>query len=97
MNRVKVTICGTEYKIASDEPAAYVLDVAREVDKEMRELLDSNPRLSVHMAAILCAVSRADDARKATADADNLRVQLKEALDENAKLRAQCSAGQLRF
>lgn len=97
MNRVKVTICGTEYKIASDESPSYVMDLARRIDREMQELLDGNPRLSVHMAAVLCALDAADKAKKATLDADNLRIQLKRALDENDTLRNQISTGQLRF
>lgn len=97
MNHVKVTICGTEYKIASDESAAYVLDIARRVNAQMEHLLAQNPRLSVAMAAVLCAMDAADRAKKATDTADDLRVQLKRSLDENDDLRTQISTGQLRF
>lgn len=97
MNHIKVTIAGTEYKIASEESAAYVMEIARLLDGEMRGLMDQNPRVSVTMAAVLCAMELADKAKKATADADNLRVQLKKSLDENEILRSQVSTGQLRF
>ena len=97
MNRVKVTIGGTEYTIASEDNPSHVLEVARTVDARMRELTESNPRLSMTMAAVLCAMDAVDVAKKATADADNLRVQLKRSLDENDTLRSQVSTGQLRF
>ena len=97
MNRVKVTIGGTEYTVASEDNPSHVLEVARTVDARMKELMDGNSRLSVTMAAVLCAMDAVDVAKKATADADNLRVQLKRSLDENDALRSQVSTGQLRF
>ena len=97
MNRVKVTIGGVEYKIASDESASYILEVARKVDDEMRELTENNPRLSSTMAAVLTAVNAVDAAHKAVKDADNLRTQLKLALDENEKLLQQLRTGQMHF
>ena len=97
MNRVKITVGGTEYKIVSDEPAAYVMELARDVDKELREMMDGNPRLSMQMAAVLTAITNADRARKAEKAADNLRDQIKELLDENARLRSQADSLQLRF
>ncbi len=97
MNHIKVTIAGVEYKIASDESAAYVAELARELDRDVRNLTDNNSRLSTAAAAVLCALERADKARKASADADNLRVQLSKALQENDVLRSQISTGQLRF
>lgn len=97
MNRIKVTIGGTEYKIVSDEPAAYVMELARAIDKEMKELTEQNPRLSVQMAAVLTALSHADRARKAQDASDNLRDQIKELLDENTRLRRDADGGQLRF
>jgi len=97
VNHVKVTICGTEYKIASEESASYVLETAHRVDAEMNRLLSQNPRLTVSMAAVLCALDATDRAQKATDTADDLRVQLKRSLDENDELRTQISTGQLRF
>ena len=97
MNHIKVTIAGVEYKIASDESAAYVAELARELDRDIRDLTDGNSRLSTAAAAVLCALERADKAKKASADADNLREQLSKALNENDVLRSQISTGQLRF
>ncbi|MDD3692804.1 MAG: cell division protein ZapA [Oscillospiraceae bacterium] len=88
-NRVKLEICSTEYIILSDEPEHYVRELADELDKSMRELMDNDPRVSTTMAAVLTALTFADECRKANASADNLRSQIKEYLSENARVRAE--------
>ncbi len=97
MNHVKVTVAGMEFRIATDEAPTYVMALAQELDKKLSVALMGNSQLSTAKAAVLLALEKADEAKKAKADADNLRVKLTEALDENAKLRDQMSIGQLRF
>lgn len=91
-NRVKLTVCGTEFVLTSEEPVAYMQEIGREVDRDMRTLSEENPRLSPYMAAVLTAVNYADRTRKAEAATDNLRTQLAEYLDENRALRAEMEA-----
>ncbi|MCL2487122.1 MAG: cell division protein ZapA [Oscillospiraceae bacterium] len=86
-NRVKLTICGTEYIITTDESTYYMEELARRVEKEMKDLLAS-PRVSTTMAAVLAALTYADHAQKAIDAADNLREQMKGYLDDNARGRA---------
>ncbi len=88
-NRIKLEICSTEYIIISDEPEYYVKELADELDKSMRDLMDNDSRVSTTMAAVLSALTFADECRKATASADNLRSQIKEYLSENARVRAE--------
>lgn len=88
-NRVRLNICGTEYVISSDEPEAYVLELGAELDRSMRSLMNGDPRLSTTMAAVLTAITIEDEARKATASADNLRSQIKEYLSDNARARSE--------
>ena len=76
-------------------------ELGGEVDHDMRVLLDSDPRISTTMAAVMTALTNADRARKAEAAADNLRSQMKGYLDDNAKARqeaenARREAAQLR-
>ena len=97
MNHVKVTIAGMEFRIVTDEAPTYVMALAQELDKKLSVALMGNSQLSVAKAAVLSARENADAAHKAKADADNLRKNLTEVLDENAKLREQMSIGQLRF
>lgn len=87
--RIKLNICGSEYIIASDEPEAYVLELSSEIDRSMRSLTNGDSRISTTMAAVLTALTYADEARKADASADNLRSQIKDYLSDNARVRAE--------
>ena len=87
VNKVKLNICATDYVVTSEEPAEYMRQLGSELDHAMRVLLDSDPRVSTTMAAVLTALTNADRAVKAEAAADNLRQQMKEYLDDNAKTR----------
>ena len=87
--RIKLHICGADYILTSDEPESYVMELGEELDRSMRNLMDADPRVSTTMAAVLTALTMADEARKATAAADNLRSQLKDYLSDNARARAE--------
>jgi cell division protein ZapA len=92
MNKIKLTICGIDYTLSSDETDDYMTDLAGQIDREMQELLRSNDRLSTTMAAVLTALNNADMARKAIAATDNLRAQMKGYLDDNAHIRQEADA-----
>ena len=101
VNKIKLNICATDYVLTTDEPDSYMRELGGEVDHDMRVLLDSDPRISTTMAAVMTALTNADRARKAEAAADNLRSQMKGYLDDNAKARqeaetARREAAQLR-
>ena len=86
MNKVRLHICGSEYALTTDETPAYMEEIAGRVERAMKELM-SNPRISITMAAVLVALDGMDTAEKALKSADNLRAQMKEYLDDNAKSR----------
>ena len=52
-NRVKLNICATDYTVTSEDPEEYMRSIGAEVDHAMRVLLDSDPRISTTMAAVL--------------------------------------------
>jgi len=88
-NKVKLTIGGTQYVVTSEESEAYMWELGRQLDSQMRDMLAEDGRVSTTMAAVLTALNNADGLRKATVTADNLRGQLKEYMDENARLRGE--------
>ncbi|MPN32265.1 Cell division protein ZapA [bioreactor metagenome] len=88
-NRIRLNICGTDYMITSDEPEAYVRELGNELDRTMRSMMNNDSRVSTTMAAVLTAITLADEARKATASADNLRSQIKDYLTDNARARSE--------
>lgn len=87
-NRVKLTIAGVDYTLVSDEPIAYVAKLGREVDAAMTELMNGG-RMTPLMAAVLTAITEHDKACKAEESADHLRDQIRQYLEENARLRAE--------
>ena len=86
-NRVKLNICGTDYVITSEDDADYILSVGKEVDKEMSNILKDNTRVSVTMAAVLTALQYCDKLRKSVESTDNMRIQIKDYLEDSSRSR----------
>jgi len=63
-NRVDVEIFGEHYKLKGDATPEYMVRLARYVDQTMRRVMQRNPRLSVHKAAVLSAINIADELLK---------------------------------
>ncbi len=84
-NRVQVKIGGATYTIVTEDDSQYVEDLADFLNDEIRSICNSNPSLSMTQAAVLVALDQLDACRKASASADNLRVQIKDYLEESAR------------
>ena len=78
-NRVHLKIGGSAYTVLTDDAPEYVEELAEELDKEMRSIINENPSLSVTQAADTC--------KKSTASSDNLRAQIKDYLEDSARAR----------
>ncbi len=91
-NRVTVTIRNRYYPILADEDESYIRQCAQLVDQELRRSMDGTT-LSLDSGAVLAALNLADQFFKERQVSDNLRDQLKAALDENAQLRRQKKNG----
>ncbi|MDD2955768.1 MAG: cell division protein ZapA [Oscillospiraceae bacterium] len=87
VNRVKIEICGSRYNIASQEPEEYVLELGSQLNNQVKELVAANTALSVNDALVLCAMSYLDSYKKAEANADHMRNQLTEYLEDAARAR----------
>lgn len=84
-NKVKVSICGSDYYITTEDDPKYVLELANNLDETLSKIVHDNSRLSITQAAILASLDYADQAKKATDTADNLRAQIKEYLEDSAR------------
>lgn len=84
-NKVKVSICGSDYYITTEDDPKYVLELANNLDETLSKIVHDNSRLSITQAAILASLDYADTAKKATDTADNLRAQIKEYLEDSAR------------
>lgn len=86
---MRLNICGIDYVIVSDETEEYMRSIADEVGNEIDEILKTNVRVSVIMASVLTALKYCDESKKYMNDADNLRTQIKDYLEESVSARMQ--------
>ncbi len=88
-NKVKITICGKEYSLQTDEQPAYVQQLAGRLDRKIAEMMEKNDTLSLSSAAILVGLSLMDDSYKTTSDMDNIRGEIRNYVEEAGMARAE--------
>jgi len=86
-NKVKLTICGNDYYITTDDEIKYAQELGNEIDGRLSRLMRDNPRLSMTQGAVLTALEYADSAKRATQSAEHLRSQIQEYLEDAARAR----------
>ena len=89
INKVTLTICGTDYVITTDEAPGYMQELGAQLDARIRNVMNANERTSLVMATVITALMQADEAKKAAQSADNLRKQLKTFFDDNNRTRVE--------
>jgi len=89
INRVKIEILGATYTVATPEEEEYVRALASEIDSQMKQLTDADPKLTPNAALVLCAMGYADMFHKSEQAADNMRAQITDYLDDASKARAE--------
>lgn len=82
VNKVKLSIGGTEYSILAEDDVKYVQELGKELDIAFSKIMKSNASISTTQAAVLLALDYADERKKAVATADRLREQIKDYLDD---------------
>ena len=73
VNKVRVTIAGAPYAIATTDSEKYIASLAKRLDEDITKLLDTNENLSVTKAAVFCAMDYLDEYKKSTGSAENMR------------------------
>ena len=84
-NRVTIRIHNQNYNILAEEDESYIQQCAEIVKNELDQAM-AGTALSITDGAVLTALNVADKYSKERQVSDNLRAQLKQALDENARL-----------
>ena len=85
VNKVRVTIAGAPYAIATTDSEKYIASLAKRLDEDITKLLDTNENLSVTKAAVFCAMDYLDEYRKSTGSAENMRSQIQDYISDAAK------------
>lgn len=86
-NKVKVTICGKEYNLRTDESPEYLTELAARLNKEINALVKAKPNFGIQNAAVFVALTALDEAHKASESVENVGAQIKAYLTETAKVR----------
>lgn len=84
---VKICINGMFYPISTSEPEEYVLGIAQELDEQVHALMAKNPSISFNDVMVLCCVNYADAYKRGEENADRMRAQITEYLEDAAKAR----------
>ena len=85
VNKVRVTIAGAPYAIATTDTESYITSLAKKLDEDITKLLDDNGNLSLSKAAVFCAMDYLDEYRKSTGSAENMRSQIQDYIADAAK------------
>ena len=88
--KITVTIAGQEYTLVAEESEEYVTRCAQLVDSQLTQVMEG-ARLGRSDAAVLAAMNLADQFYREQEAGENLRLQIKEGLDENARLKMELS------
>lgn len=72
INRVEVKIVEDKYVLKSELPSEYLIDLAQQVDRRIREIIDRNPRLPLNKAAVLTAINLVNELTRLQENYDSL-------------------------
>lgn len=86
-NSVKILINGVHYSISTAEPEEYVQGLAHELDEQIRSVSEKNASISFNDVIVLCAMNYIDAYKRSEENADRMRSQISEYLEDAAKAR----------
>jgi len=92
MNVVTVVINGIEYNLKGEENEEYLHKVARYVDKKLKSILETNPKLSLSDASVLTALNAVDDMFKCDSAYEELTAKMDKLLESEKSLREELNS-----
>ncbi len=88
-NKVKLTICGVNYFINTDESVEYTENLGKKIDERMAQILKGGSLITMTQAAVLVALETADELAKSEGNVENFRSQIKDYLEDAAKAKSE--------
>ena len=83
-NKIKLSVGGIEYMVVTDDDEAQVRKVGARLNAELDKTKKANPSLSTTMVAVLTALGMCDELEKSERECEQLRLQLKKAVEDSA-------------
>ena len=84
-NKIRVEICGSRYVVSSTEPVEYVKRLTNTIENKVKTIMDSSPSVTLNDAYFLTTLNYADMYEKSEQNADHIRSQLTEYLEDSTK------------
>ncbi|MBQ4153162.1 MAG: cell division protein ZapA [Oscillospiraceae bacterium] len=75
-NKVRISICGKEFGLQTEESATYMRELAKIMDSKIKDFMEKNSGVDLTSAALLVGLSVLDDSFKTNSDIDNIRAQI---------------------
>ena len=75
-NKVRITVCGREFALQTEESAGYMKELAKILDTKIKDFMAKNNGVDLTSAAILVGLGVLDDSFKTNSDIDNIRAQI---------------------
>ncbi len=89
MNKVKLTIHGSNYVINTDESVEYTEELGRRIDERMTQIMKNSFYISPTQAAIIVALEMADELSKCEKSVEEYRTQVNAYLEDSAKAKSE--------
>lgn len=86
-NKVRISICGKEFGLQTEESATYMRELAKIMDSKIKDFMEKNTGVDLTSAALLVGLSVLDDSFKTNSDIDNIRAQITGYASETADAR----------
>ena len=84
-NKIRVEICGSRYVVSSSESPEYVKRLVNSIESKVQAIMDSGPNVTLNDAYFLALLGYADLYEKSELNADHIRSQLTEYLEDSTK------------
>lgn len=88
MEKIKIVIAGVPYTVATDNDPEYAQSVAQMVDEKISSFMQSG-KINPAQATVIALLDYADEAAKARAECENMKIQLKEYLADAAQAKSE--------
>ncbi len=89
MEKVKITIAGVPYTIATDNNPEYTVNLANEIESKINSIMKNGSFVSPTQATALVILDYADKANKLAEENENMKQQLKEYLADAAQAKSE--------
>lgn len=87
MPKNTIRICNYSFTISSDDDKTYMDNIAAKVERRVKRLSDEMPSRNMTEVALFVAMDYCDQYMKSVGDGSNLRVQIKDYLQESSYAR----------